>query len=200
VGRFQRLESQAAALEPGQSGLLALDWLNGNRSILDDSELSGLFVGVTLSTTAADVYRAVMESCAFGTRVIIDRYRDHGVAVREIVACGGLAHGSGLFLQIVADVCNRPIRVAASRQTSALGAALYGAVAAGRERGGAATIVEAADRAAHLEERQWKPVDRNARVYSRLYDEYRELYTHFGQESAVMRRLRRIRDRSRTGE
>ena len=125
------LERDAARLRPGETGLLALDWWNGNRSILVDVDLSGLLVGATLATRPADIYRALLESTAFGTRAIIESLEDAGVAVERIVACGGLPERNELLMQLSADITGREFDVAASTQAPALGSAMYGAVAAG---------------------------------------------------------------------
>ena len=134
------LEEDATRLRPGESGLLALDWWNGNRSVLVDADLSGLVLGLTLATTAADIYRALIEATAFGTRVIIDALEAGGVRVDRVVACGGLPERNRLLMQIYADVTGRSWRVAASAQTPALGSAMFAAVAAGSSAGGYATI------------------------------------------------------------
>ena len=126
------LQEQAGLLQPGESGLLALDWWNGNRSVLVDAELGGLLVGATLATTAPEIYRALIEATAFGTRVIMEALEANGVPVNEVIACGGLAEKSPLIMQIYADVTGRPFRLSASDQTPALGSAMFGAVAAGR--------------------------------------------------------------------
>ena len=137
------LEREAARLRPGESGLVALDWWNGNRSVLVDADLSGLVIGATLATRAADIYRALIEATAFGTRLIIDAFEDAGVAIDEVVACGGLPERNRLLMQIYADVTEREFKVAASAQTPALGSAMFGAVAAGSARGGYDDIADA---------------------------------------------------------
>src|SRR5690606_18459692 len=129
------LEAKAAKLEGG-SGLIALDWWNGNRSILDDARLSGLVLGYTLDTRPEHVYLALMESLAFGTRVILESYEAQDIRLERLVACGGVPHQSRLLMQVFADVAGRTIQVAPAQQATALGAAIYGAVAAGPERGG----------------------------------------------------------------
>ena len=118
-------------LRPGESGLLALDWNNGNRTILVDPLLTGLLVGQTLHTTAAEIYRALVEATAFGALTIINRFEEYGVAVKEVVNCGGIAEKNPFVMQIYADVCNRPMKISRSAQTCALGAAIFGAVAGG---------------------------------------------------------------------
>ncbi|MBT8400722.1 MAG: ribulokinase [Rhodothermia bacterium] len=194
--RFLALEDGAAQLRPGGTGLLALDWLNGNRSILDDSELSGMLIGLTLSTSAYEVYRALMEACAFGARVVIEEFEAQGVPAEDLVACGGLAHSTRLLPQIIADVCGRTIRVAESSETSALGAAIYGGVAAGPSRSGFRSVDEAVARVARLEDRQFVPNAGAERIYDHLYAEYRTLHDYLGKQNSVMKVLRQLREGS----
>jgi len=189
----QVLEEEAAQLRPGESGLLALDWWNGNRSVLVDADLRGLLVGMTLATTAPEIYRALIEATAFGTRVIIDAFEHAGVPVERIVACGGLPDRNQLLMQIYADVTGREFAVAASSQTPALGSAMFGAVAAGAARGGHDSIVDASKRMAHLRPETYRPVAAHRAVYDRLYPEYVRLHDLFGRGSDnVMRTLKRI--------
>jgi L-ribulokinase len=191
------LEREAAALRPGESGLLALDWWNGNRSVLVDVDLTGLLVGATLATTAPEVYRALIEATAFGTRVIIDAFESNGVAVNEIVACGGLPDRNPLLMQIYADVTGREFKVAASTQAPALGSAMFGAVAAGAAGGGYDSIVEAAERMARLREQSYRPNLAHRQVYDELYEDYRALHDYFGRGgNDVMKRLKAIRGRA----
>ncbi len=192
VSAHDVLAARAASLRPGESGLLALDWWNGNRSTLVDAELSGLLVGVTLSTQSAHVYRALIEATAFGTRVIADALRDAGVAVTRVVAGGGLTRNR-LLMQIYADVLGAPIEVAAASQASALGAAMLGAVAAGVDAGGHATIGDAAVAMAPAAVDTYRPQPDAVRVYADLYVLYRELYDLFGRQSRLMHRLRALR-------
>lgn len=186
------LERAAARLRPGQSGLLALDWWNGNRSILVDTDLSGLLVGLTLSTRPEEIYRALMEATAFGTRQIIEAFEAQALPVRELYACGGLPERNALLMQIYADVTGRPIRVPRSPQTcSALGAALHAAVAAGAAAGGHADIFAAAQAMAHLRPRAFTPQSAARTAYNRLFQEYQSLHDYFGRGgNAVMKRLR----------
>lgn len=186
------LTERAEALRPGESGLLALDWWNGNRSILMDAQLSGLLVGATLDTRPHEVYRALIEATAFGTRRIVQSYDEAGVAVKEIVACGGLAERNPMLLQINADILNRPISIAASSQTVALGAAMFGALAAGAEGGGFDTIEEAAKRMVKPFRERYEPIRENARIYDELYAEYGRLHDIFGRTEKTMARLRQI--------
>ncbi len=191
------LEEEAARLRPGESGLVALDWWNGNRSVLVDAELSGLVVGMTLATRAPDIYRALLEATAFGTRVIIDAFESAGLPVTSIVACGGLPERNKLLMQIYADVTGRELSVAASTQTPALGAAMFAAVAAGSALGGYDSIVDASRRMARLDPHTYQPVEAHHAVYDELYGEYLRLHDLFGRDGeSVMKSLRRIRDRS----
>jgi L-ribulokinase len=188
------LEEEAAKLSPGGSGLIALDWWNGNRSVLVDAELGGLLVGMTLQTGAAELYRALIESTAFGTRVIVEAFRSAGVRVDRMVACGGLPERNQLLMQIYADVSGLEHAVAASSQTPALGAAMFGAVAAGSAAGGHDSIVDASRAMAHLSAKRYRPNPDAARVYDELYSEYLRLHDLFGRGGDdVMKNLRRIR-------
>ncbi|WP_166238700.1 ribulokinase [Paenibacillus turpanensis] len=193
------LEKQASQYRPGESGLLALDWWNGNRSILVDTELSGLMLGYTLQTKPEEMYRALLEATAYGTRTIIDAFHSNGVEVHELYACGGLPQKNRLLMQIYADVTNREIKIADSKQTPALGAAMFGAVAAGSANGGYDTIVEAAQKMARVREETFKPIKENAEIYEKLYQEYRLLHDYFGRgANDVMKRLKSIRDLARS--
>jgi L-ribulokinase len=192
------LADRAARLRPGQSGLLALDWWNGNRSVLVDVDLTGLLVGMTLQTRAEEIYRALIEATAFGTNVIIHNFRTHGVAVDELYACGGLPERNPLLMQIYADVCDMPIRVAASSQASALGSAMFAAVAAGAQAGGYDTILDATRAMARLKSDVYRPDPAAHAVYERLYAEYVRLHDYFGRgESPLMKSLLAIRDCAR---
>jgi L-ribulokinase len=187
------LEEQASRLEPGESGLLALDWWNGNRSVLVDADLSGLIVGLTLRTRPADVYRALIEATAFGTRVIVDAFETAGVPVHELVACGGLPQRNKLLMQIYADVTGRPIEVAASEQAPALGSAIFAAVAAGAAAGGYDSIGEAAARMGGRAPVRYEPDASAHAVYDELYREYRRLHDLFGRgPDTVPKRLKAI--------
>ena len=189
------LAEEAAALLPGQSGLLALDWWNGNRSVLVDADLQGLVVGMTLATRAPEIYRALIEATAFGTRVIVEAFEQAGLRVDSIVACGGLPDRNPLLMQIFADVVDREIAVAASHQAPALGAAMFGAVAAGAAVGGHATIAEASSRMASLSDKRFVPQPEHRDTYDALYGEYARLHDLFGRGGDdVMRRLKRLRN------
>jgi L-ribulokinase len=193
------LQEKAGRQVAGESGLLALDWWNGNRSILVDAAVGGLLVGATLSTTPVEIYRALIEATAYGTRVIIETLEANGVPVRDIVACGGLAEKSPLVLQIYADVTGRPFRVSASDQTPALGSAMFGAVAAGAAAGGYATIEDAARAMARLKDVVYAPSAADRAAYDVLYREYVRLHDYFGRgENDVMKVLRGLRAQAKT--
>ena len=198
IGLHQLLEEKAAALRPGESGLLALDWWNGNRSVLVDVDLTGMLLGATLATRPEEIYRALIEATAYGTRVIVETFEESGVTVDELVATGGLPDRNRLLMQIYADVTGREIKVAAAQQAGALGSAMHGAVAAGAEAGGFADITDAAARMAHLRDEVYRPIPANKAVYDRLYAEYVTLHDYFGRgTNDVMKRLKAIRMEAR---
>jgi len=196
------LTEEAAKLPPGRSGLLALDWNNGNRTILVDARLTGLLLGQTLHTTRADIYRALIEATAFGSLTIQNRMREYGVAVEQVIACGGIAEKNPLLMQIYADVHGQPISVTRSAQTCALGAAIFGAVAAGPQAGGYATTEEAQAAMASGVSVTYQPdADRHA-VYEELYALYKRLHDSFGIDghrddlSDIMKKLLEIKQRA----
>jgi len=194
----QLLEKEAAKLSPGESGLLALDWWNGNRSTLVDVDLTGMLLGATLATKAPEIYRALIEATAFGTRVIVEAFEKNGVAVNEFVTCGGLPEKNKLLMQIYADVTGRELKVVASKQAGALGSAMFGAVAAGSSAGGYDSIFDAAKRMARLKKETFKPIPANQQVYERLYADYVTLYDYFGRgANDVMKRLKQIKVEAR---
>jgi len=190
----QLLEQKAAQLRPGESGLLALDWWNGNRSVLVDVDLTGMLLGATLLTKPEEIYRALIEATAYGTRIIVETFEESGVAVDEIVATGGLPERNKLLMQIYADITGREFKVAASKQAGALGSAMFGAVAAGKAAGGYDTIFEAAQHMAHLKDEVFRPIPENQEVYDKLYAEYKILHDYFGRgDNDVMKRLKRVK-------
>jgi L-ribulokinase len=199
----QQLTWEAARLRPGHSGLLALDWNNGNRSILVDVRLTGLLVGQTLHTTQPEVYRTLIEATAFGARVIMERLEEYGVQVREVINCGGIAEKNPLLLQIYADVTGRPMKVSRSSQSCALGAAICGAVAAGPQRGGYRTVEEAQQAMCGVRPAVFQPAPAAQKVYDQLYRLYRQLHDAFGSTERggavgrVMKELIEIRDQAR---
>jgi L-ribulokinase len=189
------LEKKASAYKPGETGLLALDWWNGNRSVLVDTELSGLLLGYTLLTKPEEIYRTLLEATAFGTRKIVDAFHENGVAVDVLYACGGLPQKNKLLMQIYADVTNREIKIAASKQTPALGAAMFAAVAAGSKHGGYDSITEAAEKMGRVKDEMFRPIPENVVVYEELYKEYSKLHHYFGRgENDVMKRLKSMKD------
>jgi L-ribulokinase len=178
----------AAVQEVGEHGLVALDWHSGNRSVLVDHELSGLVVGQTLGTRPEDVYRALLEATAFGTRVIVETFRDSGVPVEELIVAGGLARNA-LLMQVYADVTRLPLSIIDSEQGPALGSAIHAAVAASAH----ADVPTAAKSMGKVRRGVYQPDERRAEAYDALYEEYLSLHDHFGRRERTMRRLRAIR-------
>ena len=193
------LTNKAASLKPGESGLVALDWNNGNRTILVDPLLTGLLVGSTLHTTAPEIYRALVEATAFGALKIINRIEEYGVKVEEIVNCGGIAEKNPFVMQIYADVCNRPMKVSRSSQSPALGAAIFGAVAAGFFK----TAEEGLAQTTGVKDTIYTPIAENVEVYAQLFAIYTTLHDAFGISgeqknlASVMKDLITIRQRAR---
>jgi L-ribulokinase len=189
-GTYSRLEEEAAGLRPGQTGLLALDWFNGNRSILADADLTGAIFGLTLQSGPSEVYRALLESIAFGNRRIIDNFTEHGIPLSEIVACGGIAERSPLTMQLIADTSGRPVRVPSVREIPARGAALFGAVAAGVYETIETAIGATRPAASHT----YTPDRGASEVYDRVYGIYCELYEGLGRSQVdLLHGLKRIR-------
>ncbi len=185
------LSEQAAGQPPGASGLIALDWLNGNRSVLVDHRLSGAIVGLTLATRAPDIYRSLVEATAFGTRVIVDAFEAAGLPVTELVVAGGLMRNEFL-MQIYSDVTRRPLHLVESAQAPALGSAIHAAVAAGAYP----DVPAAAAAMGRTTGVAYTPDPRAAGVYDQLYAEYVLLHDYFGRgANDVMHRLRALRDR-----
>ncbi len=199
AGTHEKLTQGAAKLQPGESGLLALDWNNGNRTILVDQRLTGLLVGQTLYTTPAEIYRALIEATAFGALTIINRFEEYGVQIGQVVNCGGIAEKNPLVMQIYADVTGRPMKISRSAQTCALGAAIAGAVVAGVYR----DFASAQKAMTGLKPRVFKPNPKAHAVYRELYPLYRKCHDAFGTKDwngnlyDVMKRLIEIRSRVR---
>jgi len=190
VSAHEALEREAAKQKPGEHGLLALDWVNGNRSVLVDASLSGMIVGLTLGTRAPDIYRALIESTAYGTRVIVESFRGHGVPVEEYVVAGGLQKNR-MLMQIYSDVLGMPLSVIDSEQGPALGSAMHAAVAAGAYP----DIQAAAKRMGKVRKSVYTPIAANQKIYDQLYSEYIILHDYFGRRTNdVMKRLKAIRD------
>ncbi len=203
VGTHEALSKEAAKLKPGASGLLALDWNNGNRTILVDQRLTGLLLGQTLYTTPAEIYRTLIEATAFGALTIINRFEEYGLSVERIVNCGGIAEKNPLVMQIYADVTGRPMHVSRSQQTCALGAAIAGAVVAGKAAGGHATVAAAQQAMTGLKKQVFRPNAAAHAVYRELYALYRKLHDALGTRDwngglhDVMKKLIEIRTAAR---
>ncbi|HHU85143.1 MAG TPA: ribulokinase [Clostridiales bacterium] len=185
------LRSKAEKYRPGESGLLALDWWNGNRSCLVDVDLTGMMLGMTLLTKPEEIYRALIEATAFGTRMIIETFRENGVAIDEFYAAGGIAKKDPMTMQIYADVIKMPIRIAGSDQGGALGSAIFGAVAGN----GYENVYQAAEVMGKVLDTVYEPIAENAEIYDKLYAEYKILHDYFGRgENDVMKRLKALKD------
>lgn len=191
ISVHELLSEQAAELKPGESGLLALDWWNGNRSVLVDADLSGMLVGLTLQSRPHEIYRALIEGTAFGTRQIVEAFTSKRIQIDEVYACGGLAQKNPMMMQIYADVLQRPIKVAGVQEASAFGAAMFASVAAGLHR----DIHTAARNMAPKPKKIYRPNRKHGRIYERLYAEYNRLHDYFGRdENSVMKVLSRVRE------
>ncbi len=191
---FQVLSEKAQQLKPGASGLVALDWWNGNRSVLVDVDLTGIMLGMTLQTKPEEMYRALIEATAYGTRKIIETFEQHGVPVDEFYAAGGISQKDPMIMQIYADVIRKPIYIAGSSQGPALGSAIFAAVAAGKAEGGYDSVPEAARNMGKLLDIHYEPNLESAAVYDRLYAEYGILHDYFGRgANDVMKRLKALK-------
>jgi L-ribulokinase len=173
---FAELNAELSASKPGQSGLLALDWQNGNRNILCDQQLTGLIMGMTLHTTQAEIFRALIEATAFGARKIIDRLEEYGIVINEIVCCGGIAEKDPLLMQIYADILGRKLLISASDQSCAYGAAIFAAVVAGKYK----STEEAQAKLCRFKDKTYVPNAVNQEIYDKLYKLYTELHDSFG--------------------
>jgi L-ribulokinase len=191
---YSSLERAAAALAPGVSGLVALDWWNGNRTILGDADLSGVIAGLTLASTPVEIYRALLESVAFGTRRIVENFVEHGIALSEVVACGGIAERSELMMQLLADVTGLPVTIPDAKEVPARGAALFGALAAGATRGGFDDIERAVAALRPATARRYEPSASHLATYDEVYSVYRALHDELGREHVEwLHRLKQIR-------
>lgn len=179
---FQVLTEDALKLQPGESGLVALEWWTGNRSILNNANLSGMILGLSMTTKPHEIYRALVEATAFGTRVIVDNFEKHGVPVERVVACGGLSRKSRLVMQVFADVLGRDIEISNIKESTALGSAMYAMVSLGREKGGYDTLEEAVQALIRPAEVVYHPNPANKPVYDKLYSIYCQLHDYFGRE------------------
>ena len=196
------LNDQALEIEPGTSGLLSLDWNNGNRSILTDPKLSGLIIGTTLQTTPAEIYRSLVEATAFGARIIIEQLKDYDVKIDRIINCGGIAEKSPLVMQIYADVLNYTMEISSNSQSCALGAAIAAAVVGNKYD----NFEEAIDCMTMVDEKKYIPNEGNKKIYDQLFLLYKQLHDAFGTDkngkklNNVMKDLIKIRNQTRVGE
>ncbi|MHC4438303.1 MAG: ribulokinase [Planctomycetota bacterium] len=201
AGSHEALTEKAAKLKPGQSGLLALDWNNGNRTVLVDQRLTGLLLGQTLHTRPEEIYRALIEATAFGALTIINRFEEYGVKVSQVINCGGIAEKNPLLMQIYADATGREMKISRSAQSCALGACIAGAVVAGKASGGHDSFADAQATMCGIKEVTYKPITENAAVYQQLYVLYKQLHDAFGTQefsgkmANVMKELLTIKDK-----
>ena len=200
AGSHEVLTEKAAKLKPGQSGLMALDWNNGNRTILVDQRLTGLLLGQTLHTKPEEIYRALIEATAFGALTIINRFEEYGVKVKEVINCGGIAEKNPLIMQIYADVTGREMKISRSAQSCALGSAVAAAVVAGSGSGGYDNYADAQTAMCGIKDTTFKPIAENHAVYKKLYGIYKQLHDAFGLKETsaklanVMKDLLNIKD------
>jgi L-ribulokinase len=199
-GSHEALTKKAAKLKPGQSGLLALDWNNGNRTILVDQRLTGLLLGQTLHTKPEEIYRALIEATAFGALTIINRFEEYGVKVQEVINCGGIAEKNPMLMQIYADVTGRDMKISRSAQSCALGSSIAAAVVAGKKAGGYDNYADAQKAMCGIKDITYKPIAENHEVYKKLYILYKQLHDAFGLKdwsgkmANVMKDLLTIKD------
>jgi L-ribulokinase len=202
-GSHEALSKDAETLKPGESGLLALDWHNGNRTVLVDPRLTGMLVGMTLHTTPAEIYRALIEATAFGARVIMERLGEYGVKTERVINCGGIAMKNPMVMQILADVMNKTMEVSASEQTCALGSAMAGAVVAGKAAGGHANFADATKAMTRVKDAKFTPNAERVKTYNRLFALYKQVHDAFGTKDYqhslynVMKDLLALRDEVR---
>ena len=200
AGSHEALTEKAAKLRPGQSGLLALDWNNGNRTVLVDQRLTGLLLGQTLHTRPEEIYRTLIEATAFGALTIINRFEEYGVKVSQVINCGGIAEKNPLLMQIYADATGREMKISRSAQSCALGACIAGAVVAGKASGGHDSFADAQAAMCGIKDVTYKPIAGNAKVYQQLYALYKQLHDAFGTQgfsgkmANVMKDLLSIKD------
>lgn len=189
---FDYLNHLAACYVPGETGLLALDWWNGNRSVLLDTDLTGMILGMNMNTKCEEIYRALAEALAFGKRRIVEQFETYGIRVGCMYATGGVASKNPFLMQIFSDIMGIPVYISEVENGSCLGSAIYGAVAAGSKKGGYDNICDAAKAMGGTVSREYKPCEQNRQSYDALYSEYRTLYTYFGIENPVMKRLKNL--------
>ncbi|MBT2725838.1 ribulokinase [Bacillus sp. ISL-75] len=197
ISIYKLMEEKAASLKIGESGVVALDWWNGNRSVLKDSNLTGTLLGITLQTKPEHIYRALMESLAFGTRKIIDAFIENDINIYKLYAGGGLAEKNKLLMQIFADITGKEVHVVTAPHASAMGSAILAATAAGTESGGWDSVESAIDHMVHYESEVFNPISENSRTYDKLFTNYAALYNYFGKEAPVMKSLLEIQRNSK---
>lgn len=194
VSMLKLLLSKAAELAPGESGVLALNWFNGNRNILMNASLSGLFVGLTLATKPEHLMRALVEATAFGTRIIWEAMESAGLPISRVTASGGIARKDPFFMQLYADVLGKELRVSGTAQGPALGTAISAAVAAGVYPDHASAM----EKMCHLSEIVYRPNPKNTPIYDELYEKYRTLHNYFGRGgNTVMEELKALLERAK---
>jgi L-ribulokinase len=204
AAKFEGMERAMVGMKPGGTGLMALDWNNGNRTILTDVRLSGMILGQTLHTEAHEIYRALIEATAYGALTIVNRFEEYGVKVEEIVCTGGLAVKNATLMQIYADVLGRPMKVSQSEQTCALGAAIFGAMAAGAVESGFDSVQGAQEQLCRVRDGVYMPDRGRHETYRKLYGIYRRLHDAFGTSEwegglhGVMKELIAIREGARS--
>lgn len=192
------LREKAQSQKPGESGLVALDWWNGNRSVLVDADLTGVILGCTLQTKPEEIYRALIEATAYGTKMIIETFIQNGVPIESLYAAGGIAEKDSMMMQIYSDVTNMEIRISCSAQAPALGSAMFAAVAAGSSKGGYDNIVDAAKVMSKVKDTVYRPIEQNVAIYKELFNEYKILHDYFGRgDNNVMKRLKDIKRRAK---
>lgn len=201
VNIHKYLREKAEKLAVGESGLIALDWWNGNRSVLVDVDLTGVILGMTLQTKPEEIYRTLIEATAFGTKMIIETFKKNGVDVKEFYAAGGISQKDPMTMQIYADIINMPVFIAGSEQGPALGSAIFGAVAAGKDSGGYESVFEAAKVMGKLKDTIYRPIPENVVAYEKLFEEYTLLHDYFGRgANDVMKRLKTIKRDAKKGK
>ena len=192
----QLLARKAGLKKTGETGLLALDWWNGNRSVLVDVDLTGLLIGVTLQTKPEDIYRALIEATAYGTKVIVENFKAYGIGIEEFYASGGISQKNPFMMQIYADILDMPVKIASSKYGPAYGSAMFAAVAAGKANGGYDSIKDAVKAIGGKVVETYYPEDKDVKVYQEIYKEYLTLHDYFGRgENDVMKRLKAIQQR-----
>lgn len=195
VSDYDYIVRLANKQKPGESGLIALDWWNGNRSVLNDTDLTGAIFGMNLRTKPEEIFRALVEATAFGTRMIIENYREYGLDTNTVIAAGGIAEKNPFIMQVFSDILDLEIQISGSPYAAALGAGIYASVAAGKDQGGWASVEEAALHMGKRKDLTYRPIPENVIVYNKLFSEYKRLHDMFGRnENSVIKNLIKIRN------